>query len=236
MRLITILCLIVLYPQFTWADNPYLQQIKQKILQGEPDKKRHQRIQQFVQKKIYTIKHLPAFHQQQKRNNKAINLCQNCHSSLPHSKNTATRTFLNQHSLRIDCLTCHYQSNSIKLDYQWLKQNDLQYIAPYYQHQSLVILAQDEFAQQIKRQWKNANIDQKARIHLRLHQPLNINQTKIQCGDCHQSNGFLDLQALGFSTTEIQTIETNLVSRFVEKLQSANHKKKASILLRGLLQ
>jgi len=236
MKRLLILCLFVLLPQTLWA-NPYAKQFDSPRTIAA-DQALRERISKFEGRKRYTIKNLPAFHKQTRVDDKAKNLCQNCHGRLPHANNEATRAFLNQHSQRIDCLTCHYRPKDEQLDYQWFVQADFKTIAPFYAGDALVIAAEDKFSEKIKTQWDNADIYQKERLHQKLHQPLNFGKEKIECSECHQKDGLLDLQKLGFEAEKIETIENNLISRFLQGLKTENKKQQDNprILLRGLLQ
>lgn len=244
--------LITMASQVSFAESLYLEQIKAQKLFKPSDDKLLNRIKQFQARKQYVIENLPAFHQQGKRHDKPINLCQTCHGLLPHQKNEISRAFLNQHSQRIDCLTCHYQNRAVPLVYAWLEQGsrdqqdtkinnkkDVPKISPFYQKQALSLAADHPFSKQIVQQWDKADLHQKLRLQQRIHQPLKISDKKIQCADCHHKKGLLDLQQLKFNKLQIENIENNLISRFVHQLISKKQgltQEKPIILLRGLLQ
>jgi len=237
--------LMVFKPVF--SDNLYLQQIKQANIK-KSDERLHQRIKKFQQKKRYIIKNLPSFHKQNEKKQQAETLCQMCHGRLPHSKNSNIRAFLNQHSQRIACLTCHYQPKNVTLKYIWSKpvteqktlnrKKPSKKIIPVIQGKSLIVSANQRFSQQIKKSWDEGDLYQKERLHQQIHQPLS--KTKLNCNDCHQNKGFLDLQALAYTPEEINKIENNRISRFLSDLKPVDEnnsgKNKQRILLRGLLQ
>jgi len=241
-------CLIALFSlKPVLADNLYLQQVKQ-VSVKKSDTKLHERIKNFQDRKRYTINNLPSFHKQKEKKQEAETLCQMCHGRLPHGKNSSIRAFLNQHSQRIDCLTCHYQPKNMVLSYTWSKpvvdtvpeksDKPSKKIIPTSQNNSLLILAKHPFAQQTKESWDEGDLYQKERLHQQIHQPLS--EIKLACNDCHQKTGLLDLQAFKFSPEEITKIETNRISRFLSELKSKDKnnadENEQRILLRGLLQ
>ena len=223
----------------TNADNFYLEQIKQAKVKT-PNSKLHDRIKKFPGKKRYKIKNLPSFHKQKEKKQAAETLCQICHGRLPHTQNSNVRAFLNLHSQRIDCLTCHYQSDQSEkkaLNFIWDKTETSKKIVPMRGNQSLLISATHPFALQTKKRWDSADIYQKARLYQQIHQPLS--KKKVACSDCHQHNGLLDLAALKFKPEEIHKIETNRISHFVSGLKTeanTGSDKQPGLLLRGLLQ
>ena len=242
-KLFITFCYLLLFTAFNsiQAENLYLEQIKQVTVKAS-DKKQLERIKKFQSKERYTIKNLPSFHKQNEKKQDAETLCQMCHGKLSHGKNSSTRAFLNQHSQRIDCLTCHYQPENTSLKYTWLEitkgDETSKIITPKNQNNLLLISVNHPFAQQIKKSWDEGDLYQKERLHQKIHQPLS--ETKLACIDCHQKNGLLDLQALKFSPEEITKIETNRISQFLSKIKpedkNSTDKNKQRILLRGLLQ
>jgi len=219
------------------ANNLYLEQAKQASVK-ESDTKIHERIKHFQNRKRYTIKNLPSFHKQKEKKEEAETLCQTCHGKLPHGKNSSIRAFLNLHSQRIDCLTCHFQPKDTSLKYRWSNTKASKKIVPVIQGESLLISAKHPFSLQTKENWEQGDLYQKERLYQKIHQPLS--ETKLSCRDCHQNKGLLDLKALNFKPDEINKIEKNRISHFLSNLKPENEDSPEDntqrILLRGLLQ
>ncbi len=100
-------------------------------------------------------------------------------------------------------------------------------IAPFLNDARCFILKSDEFAKQIAETWKTANESEKAVLHAKIHAPLNWQKADKQisdkthqgtpCQECHNDKkSKLDLTALGADEKQMQAIQTQIISRFLE--------------------
>ncbi|RDH86532.1 MAG: hypothetical protein DIZ77_04270 [endosymbiont of Seepiophila jonesi] len=163
--------------------------------------------------------------------------CSDCHGPLPHSKDERQRSFLNMHSRKVACTTCHYRPEGITLDYAWYPTGDNPdmdesgRITPFHQGELVAVPTVAPFAIELQRQWHLAALAVKARLHRRIHGPLE--KEGPGCTDCHhQDQLFLDLDALGLKPEEIRSIRTNRIARFLGQKSPEGQQ----LQLRDLLQ
>lgn len=186
---------------------------------------------------------IPPFHKQAGELETAPqSFCRTCHTPLPHQKALRTRTFNNMHVKFIACETCHVENE--KFTYRWFDMEKEQFvsgelritknldnenlrsvnpkIAPFLNDERVFLLKNDEFAKQIAANWKSANESEKATLHAKIHAPLNWQKNEnshqgTPCQNCHNDKkSKLDLQKLGATTEQIQTIQTHIIPRFLE--------------------
>ena len=201
-------------------------------------------------------KKLPTFHKRlDEKVTEGETFCQSCHLPLPHTKKLRSRAFLNMHSRFIACATCHFRPEGIGFDFRWLDYQTWQEtnpekpfrtgteidnaqpidgnlkIAPFYGGQPAVPDKKSPFAQDIRRQWQQGDLEQKARLKARLHAPLE--KEGPDCTECHTSNQpLLDLTALGASARQKDLIEYHRIPSFFSRYQSDNEKLKIIGILR----
>ncbi len=182
---------------------------------------------------------LPPFHRRpEKKVTKGETFCQICHLPLPHSKTLRTRSFLNMHSRFIACATCHFRPKDRHLDYRWLDyrtgkvipasaerfrtgkdiDNSIPIdgwvkIAPFWGDEPVVPLPGDETARRIDREWREGDLESRARLQARLHLPLE--EKGPECGACHQEEKpLLDLEALGAPRRQAALIYRHVIPQF----------------------
>ncbi|MCK4494040.1 MAG: hypothetical protein KAU26_08280 [Methylococcales bacterium] len=186
---------------------------------------------------------LAPFHKRAKKPIKTTkdSYCNSCHLALPHSKSLRTRAFMNMHSEYIACESCHFKPEKIQLEYRWYdyknkKIADKQQsrlssgrdqtdktpiiprtgrikIAPFFQNKAVFITQDHPFSKQLQQDWKKANLTEKARLQVKIHQPLTTTGTK--CVQCHtDSQSLFDLTALSHSSAQIKSIQKNTIADF----------------------
>ena len=159
----------------------------------------------------------PPFHHRTSREDRAVTLCRRCHGALPHRRSPARRAFLNQHAGRIDCLVCHLRPEGVPLTY--LRPVADGPIEASHAGEAVAVPADAPAADRILERWEGAALSKeaKARLHHRLHEPLDREGTP--CGECHGEPSLLDLQALGFTEEERWRIRENRIARFIDRVE-----------------
>ncbi|MEZ4720299.1 MAG: hypothetical protein R2813_00310 [Flavobacteriales bacterium] len=192
---------------------------------------------------------LPPFHRRpQQQIGQGETFCQACHLSLPHRHSLWTRALLNMHSRYIACSTCHFRPESVTFTYRWLDFSNGQAleadssrfradrdldnenlpdgnvkIAPFWQDQPAVPLPSSSKAQDIARQWRDSDIEQKIQLHAQLHRPLE--PQGLSCDGCHQEQKPLfDLQALGADLDQAKQIQRHVLPQFFKRYQNKEQK------------
>jgi hypothetical protein len=185
--------------------------------------------------------------------------CLNCHLDKPHQDNELNRSFLNMHSNYISCETCHVNTEGLDMEYQWLAydypntgkiidvSNSIHTqvdksktsllprpglkIAPVYQGQVLVVFKDDPFSSEVKQQWKNSTDEEKAKLKVKLHAPLN--EKGVNCQHCHdEKQKLLDYAYLGASEKLTHSITNNSIAHFFTRYKKKGDRLKMSDLLR----
>jgi len=173
--------------------------------------------------------------------------CRSCHLPLPHQKNIRTRSFNNMHSYYIACETCHLDTQKLvkpdRLEYHWfdfnnhsrIKDAQEQFskfndstahkdqgsikITPFYQRQVAIITQEHLYVNQLNKEWQQADLQLKAEIKARVHQPLKANGEA--CNQCHtDNNSLLDINTLGATEEQIFGYQNNTIATFFEHYRS----------------
>jgi hypothetical protein len=192
-----------------------------------------ERLEGYQKPDMFTDLKVPPFHKRDAVSITSDNsLCHSCHTAWPHRQSNRTRAMLNKHTARIACETCHLRPEKVPLTYAWwemdteapipadknpfAKESKLasQRIVPLYQSQPALIFKSHPKAEALLKQWDSEQSTQgKARIHAAVHAPLTKEQTT--CRSCHQSKQpLLDLEALGASKQQIDTVVNNPIANF----------------------
>jgi hypothetical protein len=216
--------------------------------------KAHKDIQLNNELNVNPFHHRVETHASQKQD-----FCLNCHLDKPHQVNELNRSFLNMHTSYISCETCHFNTEGLDLDYQWLaydypntgeiidvsKSIHTQVdktktsllprpglkIAPVYRGQVLVLFKDDSFSSEVKQQWKTTTGDDKAKLKVKLHAPLN--KKGISCQYCHdEQQRLLDYSYLGASERLTHSITNNSIAHFFTRYKKKGDRLKMSDLLR----
>ena len=270
-RLLGPAVLIVFFGSRSYAEEPlFLQQVNAAKPDAEAISKAKKQVKDHKDIKIRDDVSLVPFHQQldqQLLPTKAY--CNNCHLPVPHSKILRNRSFLNMHTQYIACEACHFRPQDKELTYQWfdydsktaaneidgrfysgrkkddkslrVNRNGLVKIAPFYQNEPALITESHEFADKVAKQWENADVQSKAKLKAKIHQPLE--KKGPDCEKCHtDKQGLFELTDLGASADQIKAIQKNTIADFFKhykpekKKNTAEKKKEQRIRITDLLK
>ncbi len=104
-------------------------------------------------------------------------------------------------------------------------------IAPFYKNIPVSLFKETPFSKRIKREWKDANENQRADIKAKLHAPLK--KKGPSCQKCHGKNEtMLDFEILGATPSQLKKIQNNTIVRFFDRFK----KKDERIRINKLLQ
>ena len=199
---------------------------------------------------------LPTFHKRlAQKVTTGETFCQGCHLPVPHGKKPRTRAFLNMHSRYIACTTCHFRPEGRRFEFRWLDYQNWQEahpenpfrtgtgidnaqpingnlkIAPFYAGEPAIPAKNSPFAKDIRRQWQQGDLEQKARLKVRLHSPLK--KEGPECTACHTSDQpMLNLTDLGASAQEKDLIEYHRIPSFFSRYKSDDEKLRIIGILR----
>lgn len=256
MQFVFVILACLLITQQAVAESLYQQQVDQ----AEPDNKQLQdtlkNLKEHKEVKLQAELFTPIFHHRSELHETSKQpVCVSCHQNLPHRKNKRSRTFMNRHSQYVACETCHMRPKNIKLEYRWLAydgdnagqmiapvshQNTEQLslipqsgarIAPFYNDVPVLEFKAGEFADKIKADWKDANINDRAALHARIHSPLE--DKGPECQLCHgDDKPMLDLKALGASEKQIGKIQRNIIVRYFSRFKKDDQRIRIKELLK----
>lgn len=186
------------------------------------------KIKEYKKVNRVTSSFIPEFHKQKKHVYSDKNeFCSLCHSNIPHKENILIRSFLNMHSRKINCATCHFYANNKKIDYTWVDFNDAKNkrkylkISPSYKGEQIMIFSEHELAKKIKAEWDNRVVNEKAKLKLRIHSPLN--KKPANCNNCHANKDrLLPLKALGYSEQQALKIIQQPIAKMFSRLDKNN--------------
>lgn len=186
------------------------------------------KIKEHKNVKRITSSFIPDFHKQNKLvSSDRMEFCTQCHSDIPHKENKLIRSFLNMHSARINCATCHFEANKKKIDYLWVNfnastnKNKILKISPSYMGEPIMIFSDHELAQQIKADWDKKSVAEKARLKLRIHAPLT--KKPVNCQSCHNSKRqILPLKSLGYNELQVLKINQQPIAKLFSRLSKQN--------------
>ena len=215
--------------------------------EAQPDEeavsKALEQVREHKEIKIRDDLKVPPFHKQvDDKVKEGEAFCQGCHLPVPHSKKLRTRAFLNMHTRYIACETCHFRPEDARFDFRWLdyakqqpapEQNRFRTgkkidnahvldgntkIVPFFQSAPAIAFPGSAFAEEIARQWKDADEAGKSRLKAKLHAPLK--KEGPACGRCHgDKDPLLDLQALGAEPDQATAIQKHLIPQFFGRYQ-----------------
>lgn len=235
-HLLSVLCMF-LFTIISQAESLYIQQFKSATINNTDLQKSHQQIKSHKDIIVKSGLFVPSFHQQKEApmaDRKSF--CSNCHLNPPHTKNKRKRSFLNMHSRYISCETCHFMPKNIQLEYRWLNFNrdnnpvNKKRITPFYNGQPVITFADHQSARKITDNWKELSSLEKAKLKLRLHQPLN--KEGPDCLDCHNSKeNLLNLHSLEFSDKKIRQLQNHAIPRFFNRFKKDQQRLRMSDLL-----
>ena len=104
-------------------------------------------------------------------------------------------------------------------------------ITPFYAEELALIFSDDDFAKNIKQDWQNADENEKAKLKVRLHAPLE--EKGPECQRCHgDDNPMLDLSALGASPEQAKKIQRNTIARFFARFKKDDQRIRIKDLLK----
>lgn len=173
--------------------------------------------------------------------------CRQCHSPLPHSKQLRTRAFNNMHVRYIACETCHFRPENVKFEYRWfdyLKKQTYQglnlfrldqgkdnaeqrpanpKIAPFLENEPVFVLKGSVFSEQIAKQWKTFEGEDKVLLRAKIHWPLE--KKGLECHDCHdEKKSRLDYKALGATDKQVTAITQHVIPQFFRRYKKDDEK------------
>ncbi|MCF6338021.1 MAG: hypothetical protein L3J84_08725 [Gammaproteobacteria bacterium] len=103
-------------------------------------------------------------------------------------------------------------------------------IAPFYKNIPVLLFKDTPFSQKIKKDWKDANENQRAEIKAKLHAPLN--KEGPTCKKCHgKDETMLDLEILGASAAQLKKIQNNTIVRFFDRFKKTDERIRINKLL-----
>ncbi|WP_457673107.1 hypothetical protein [Thiolapillus sp.] len=163
---------------------------------------------------------VPPFHHRVEEQAAAATLCHNCHDIAPHGRNARTRAFLNMHSRKIACETCHWRPEGKTPGYSRARVPGVGpeegMIAPVLDGEPVLTLADVPWARRLAQDWEQADKAEKARIKARLHQPLE--EKGPECTACHDArDSLLDWKALGYEGGRIRELQDNPTAHFLQR-------------------
>jgi len=197
---------------------------------------------------------LPTFHKRlAQKVTTGETFCQGCHLPVPHGKKPRTRAFLNMHSRYIACTTCHFRPEGRRFEFRWLDYQNWQEahpenpfrtgtdnaqpingnlkIAPFYAGEPAIPAKNSPFAKEIRRQWQQGDLEQKARLKAYLHSPLK--KEGPECTACHTSDqSMLNLTGLGANDRQKDLIEYHRIPSFFSRYKSDDEKLRIIGILR----
>ncbi len=104
-------------------------------------------------------------------------------------------------------------------------------ISPFYKNIPALLFKETPFAQKIKKEWKDANENQRADIKAKLHAPLK--KEGPICKKCHGKNEtLLDLEILGATPAQLKKIQNNTIVRFFDRFKKKDKRIRINKLLR----
>jgi len=173
--------------------------------------------------------------------------CRQCHGPLPHSKQLRTRAFNNMHVRYIACETCHFRPENLNFEYRWFdyltkqpyqgpnlfrldqgKDNAEQRpanpkIAPFFENEPVFILKDSIFSEQIAKQWKTLEGEEKVLLRAKIHWPLE--KKGPECHDCHdEKKSRLDFKALGATDKQVTAITQHVIPQFFRRYKKDDEK------------
>ena len=239
-----------LYPQMVRDSEPDVKSIEAALEQL----KDHQKIE------IIDDLSVAPFHRRvTEKESEKQPICRSCHSHLPHTKSERSRTFLNMHSRFIACESCHLQPEKRVFEYRWVAYSEPRMgeeidatasvhtladreissivprpgarIVPFYDDKPAYTFSDHPFVVDLEQRWDDAPLEEKARLKVQLHQPLNGEGRK--CRACHtDKDSILDLQQLGANERQQRAITHNVVTRFFERYKKDDERLRLIDLLR----
>lgn len=174
--------------------------------------------------------------------------CRTCHDLYPHSENVRVRAFLNMHTGFMICEVCHLKKKPYeKVAYGWMysenavfkgepygtyydpglrnekSEHFISRIAPYELRNGEKRLLMDTWdADEAAAFDKNMPRDSagwKEQMDF-FHRDVNRKEISVACNECHSHDGILDLEALGFSRTEIDNLTQLNIKGLVTKYET----------------
>ncbi len=179
-------------------------------------------LQQHAEPKPAPVMKLAPFHRQQdSRSALQREFCVECHTTLPHRESERLRSYLNLHVNRLACTSCHFRPQGIELSYRlWTPTEGenpdeaLSLIAPFSHAGDETFTPELPAIARLLQAWKQADDQQKAQLHLRIHTPLE--KEGPGCRRCHtREDPLLDLEALDYDAEQIRKIQEDRIARYL---------------------
>jgi hypothetical protein len=163
------------------------------------------------------------------------------------------------HTAYISCETCHVKSDDLEMTYRWLaydypnagemidasmsvhtqvdeSKKSIQvrpgaHIAPFLGNTPVLIFKDHPYVASVEQEWEQGSFEEKARIKLRLHQPLD--EEGLQCESCHTAkNSMLDWKSLGATERQAHDIARDKIADLFKRYKDDDDSIRIDDLLR----
>ncbi|TKB11380.1 formate dehydrogenase subunit gamma [Desulforhopalus sp. IMCC35007] len=167
-------------------------------------------------------------------------ICVTCHGTFPHGKAPDIRSFLNMHNYFMACETCHVRREDVsgKVHYAWFDNwtekvvTEIEGDNGVYGARLVPVLTSsssaeprrldqstnEQFAKEYMAGKNRLTPTEQARAKVILHK--DISRKPLQCTECHSKNGYVDLKAVGYTTTRAESLYrtevADMISRYMD--------------------
>jgi hypothetical protein len=165
---------------------------------------------------------VPPFHRRSAADEAPATFCHHCHAPAPHNRSARKRAFLNMHSRRIACETCHWRQSGQQLEYRRVKVpgmiSEEGLVAPWSAGEPVLTLAGEPWARRLAQDLERADKAKRVEIKARLHQPLE--DKGPDCTACHdEQKSILNWRVLGYEEGRIRELQNNPTARFLQRTE-----------------
>jgi RNase P subunit RPR2 len=246
-------------PVSGWGDNAFIEWIKSRPLSAQDLTRARKKLEDYKNTVLKEPLAIAPFHYRNDLfTEQNDTLCTICHGLLAHKKNRRNRSFLNQHSRFVSCETCHLDTDDLAVSYRWLAfqaplkgqeinvsssvhtaANSARHsmvprpgarLVPFYQGERWMVLADEPFAREVKKQWTLNDRQNKTKLVARLHK--NNRKNGLACKQCHSARQHvLDLDYLGADQKMIRAVTHNAIADFFQRYQQDDERLRLNQLL-----
>jgi mono/diheme cytochrome c family protein len=168
-------------------------------------------------------------------------VCVVCHGAYAHGKDKKLRAMLNMHDGYIACAVCHVrqdtgQGDGKRAQFLWVDRESGAFKraveGEYGKYPAQIFPVTDaaqgtrqvytpisaEAAQAFLQRLPGLSKDEASKAREKLHAPLS--EKPVSCADCHKTDGYLDLRALGFPQQRIDNLVSTEFVGMIEKYET----------------